>query len=60
MIRRFNALGDRVLGALLPKTTAQATSCWIATTLKCSYEECCITPGRNQTDCWWVTISNCS
>jgi hypothetical protein len=46
MVRKINALGDRMLRALLPKAEAQASHCWIEYVISgCTVEECCTYPG---------------
>jgi hypothetical protein len=57
MVNRIRAAGDRMLGALLPKATAQAYYCWY----NANYcgpgrpEKCCHYPENNNiTYCWCV------
>ncbi|GAA0240363.1 hypothetical protein ABZ914_33990 [Spirillospora sp. NPDC046719] len=42
MIRAVNRIGDRLLGRMLPKTTARAEACWWTST----GIHCCIYAGK--------------
>lgn len=57
MVNRIRAVGDRMLGRLLPKATAQAYYCWYNANV-CGPgrpEKCCHYPENNNiTYCWCV------
>ncbi|MEV6923292.1 hypothetical protein AB0M46_02100 [Dactylosporangium sp. NPDC051485] len=56
MVNKLRAAGDRMLGALVPKKTAQAYTCWFITSAPvCNGgpEKCCNYPENNNvTYCW--------
>ncbi|MGI5237916.1 hypothetical protein [Dactylosporangium sp. CA-139066] len=53
MVNKLRAVGDRMLGALLPKATARAYNCWDAYDSNCrnGAETCCWYEGQG-TRCW--------
>jgi hypothetical protein len=59
MVNKIRAAGDRMLSAFLPKTTAQAYTCWVnhvsSSVCHSGNETCCNYPEQGGlTRCWCI------